>query len=321
MGAAVAGSGSSFTLTGDNGLLSITSDAFTVFQETASQRLSFTLRVKVLGPLGIVTFEVLNSDTAEARYSLGFHARLYVEGNAYPPCRKVDGGFSVEGVNRLVYFLCQDSPLVVNASAYWFGPYLSRVPNQWSQVTTPSYSGQSGMALSWHNRTIAGGATDSVSVVVRWGPAPAAPVLALQGAPQSPVTLDTPIALTGTVTGTPGTQYGLYTVVDGHVARLAALLADRPIGSPIALRREKTRVGSEVDRKASEYVGNFMNSWITCAKRCALKRTSCVNWLSPDEKIRCVFSIRQWKRSRCVRNCCGNWIVTSETDRRRSSRG
>jgi hypothetical protein len=233
MGGSVAGFGDSFALSGNSGNVAITVSGFSVYRQGNSQFLTLTPRVKAVGPLALVGFEIVSSSAVQETYSIGFDAQFYVEGYSTSTCLDFGSAFSAEGYSRVVYFLCRDSPLVVDTTTYWFGLYLDRGQNQWSQGALSSYTGEAGMTLSWQNRPIAPGATDSVSVVVRWGPDAPTPILNLDGAPQSAVNLDTPISVTGFVSESSGETYWVQAVVDRNVARLIQIAPESLIGSPI----------------------------------------------------------------------------------------
>jgi hypothetical protein len=108
-----------FYLSGDEGTVYIAynNNAFSVWYDAVSLPVP-RVTVTLVGPLAIVAFEVTSESNVDLQYSLAVYVDLYVDGDDRAPLRNLGYGFSAEGDNRPVYFLCNSHPLVVDADTY-----------------------------------------------------------------------------------------------------------------------------------------------------------------------------------------------------------
>jgi hypothetical protein len=268
MTASVSEAGDSFLLSGNAGSIDLTApgdDGFRLLQRPNNQ-VSVATRITCVGPLAIIAFRASSSQATS--YDLGVYAsELYFESNWYTTCRSIDQGFRVEGSTRWLYFLSQNHPFVTEASTYWFGHYGDSIStNVWSNVDSDSYYGDVAVAISWQNREIQAGGTDCISMVVRWGPDPVAPVLTLPSNPYvSALTLDSEIALSGTVTGSSGKNFWLYAVPNDNLWDLREVVEMRPIGSGVNLAVTVGQLGmtggsEKIDFYAIDDAGGISNA-------------------------------------------------------------
>jgi hypothetical protein len=192
----------------------------------------------------------VSSSQCDEVCSLGFQGEFWVEQRYYCPCFDLGNGRFAEGVNRLLYFICRNSPLVVDTTTYWFGGSAYIASNRWSQVEDSSYTGSSwsGMTVSWVNRIIPAGSTDCVSLVIRCGPNPPSPRLTLQFDPaEVPALLDTSLTITASLNGSSGTEYQICAAVDRNLVRLVQIRSSIGVESPVSAVLTPAQLGSRGD--------------------------------------------------------------------------
>lgn len=115
---------------------------------------------------------VTNTLNTDKVISIGFDADIQIDTNDKAPVEKIPGdkGFIMSNdVNRFT-LICKNMPHIEPVDTYWFGRYNERQFYRYTQVTADSLTGvDSGMALSWQDRTIQPGETKSFSVLVGVG--------------------------------------------------------------------------------------------------------------------------------------------------------
>ena len=143
-----------------------------------------------------VRYTLKNNGSQGATFSFGSHADVQIGGDDSAPIEVFDmeldpvsenRGFkmisndeediNVEGDHAQFNFFGKRSVGVTDVDTFWYGNWSSRQANVFNQIDQPSYSGDSGMAYSWKNRTIGAGETQIYTVVIGIGGAESSDVV------------------------------------------------------------------------------------------------------------------------------------------------
>ncbi|MBR0104953.1 MAG: InlB B-repeat-containing protein, partial [Firmicutes bacterium] len=122
-------------------------------------------------------YTIRNTGTEDKVISFGGHADIKIADDDYAPITKFEDGRGFRMVN--IYNGCEFKFFgkgtlgVTDVDTFWFGSYSSRYDNIFTQVEAESYSGDSGMAYSWKDRTIPADKTRVFSLVMGAGDAQA----------------------------------------------------------------------------------------------------------------------------------------------------
>ena len=118
-----------------------------------------------------ITYIIKNNSTVEKTIGVATHCDTQIGSNDGAPIEKTtDGkGFTMTGSPYVYRFIGKNNYGVTDVDTYWFGKYSNRTSNMWNQVTSNSYSGDSGFAYSWQNRNIKAGETKMYSVLIGIG--------------------------------------------------------------------------------------------------------------------------------------------------------
>jgi hypothetical protein len=137
-------------------------------------------KVTTLGPLAIVAIKI--ESALDDTIDVSIQAALAIDGVESSSCAKSpSSGFYSEGNSHSLAFLCTDHPMVVDASAYWFGSTLGRFDQNFSQVEVDSFSGEpSAMSVSWHSVDVKSHQPTVLSTVIRIGSGSTHPTLTIQ---------------------------------------------------------------------------------------------------------------------------------------------
>lgn len=123
-----------------------------------------------------IQYNLTNVSNKNKKISLGFHADIQIANDDKAPVTNIPGnkGFIMySGENRFT-LMCKNVPSLESVDTYWFGHYGQRVTNKYNQIEASSLTGvDSGMALSWQNRTLRPGETKSFSILLGVGEATA----------------------------------------------------------------------------------------------------------------------------------------------------
>jgi hypothetical protein len=202
----------------------ITNGQFELIFQSASLRRP-TAQITTVGAAAIVAVEIANPTSAVARFSIGVNGDLEVDGDALAPCTDLGNGFVADGEHRQLFFICRDSPMVIDTDVYVFGPGVSG-PSlfPWDTVESDP-DGWARVGLSWINREIAAYGSTCVSVVLRWGAGSAPPVLTVQLSQSQSVSLADSVTFTGSVSDPNGDTIAVYAAVHSNFANLVEVSA------------------------------------------------------------------------------------------------
>ncbi len=128
-----------------------------------------------------IVYTLHNSGSETATVDFGSHADTQIGGHDGAPITKSEDGRGFKMVNTSDYypefkgaqfnFFGNGTIGVTDVDTYWFGYWSSRRGNVFNQVETDSFSGDSGMAYSWKDKTLAPGQTRTFSVLIGIGDA------------------------------------------------------------------------------------------------------------------------------------------------------
>ncbi|NLD94238.1 MAG: InlB B-repeat-containing protein, partial [Fibrobacter sp.] len=143
-----------------------------------------------------VLYTVHNTGSENVNFSFGSHADTQIGSTDWAPISifdptlataSLDRGFRMvstsnydvdtQGNYAQFNFFGRRSAGVTDVDSFWYGMYWESAYNVFTQVEDTSYSGDSGMAYSWQNRTIGAGETQTYRVIIGIGGAESADVL------------------------------------------------------------------------------------------------------------------------------------------------
>ncbi|NCC86313.1 MAG: hypothetical protein EOM05_00390 [Clostridia bacterium] len=200
--------------------------------------ISVTLNVSIINAGRYVKIEYVVQNTSEFSHliSLGSGADVQIKNNDYAPITKFDDGSGfkmVEGDENSAQFnfIGKNAYGVTDVDTFWYGYWQNVETNMFTQITEDSYSGDSGMAYSWKDRTIPANSTQKYSVLIGIGAVNAAPVVTISNPAETfgACVAGGTYAVTGSVSdveNTVGTQ--LFYSIDGNDAVLAHTFAGQP---------------------------------------------------------------------------------------------
>jgi len=124
-----------------------------------------------------VAYKITNNSTVTKTVGVASFADIMIGGNDYAPIVNLSGnkGFTMTGDGHVFKFLARNTYSVTDVDAYWFGQYQVVESRKWSTSYTFDYSsagdrrGDSAMAYSWQNRTLAPGQSLDLSVLIGVG--------------------------------------------------------------------------------------------------------------------------------------------------------
>jgi hypothetical protein len=132
-----------------------------------------------------------------------------------------DFGFVVYDTTTAFTFVCRRSPLVTDASTYWFGSLTNRLNYNWTQVTTDSVSNvDSAFSVSWQGVALGTGESATRSLIAKFGTYDADILTIFLDLPDlpGPVYYKNTIEIPGTAqSSNPGDLLGVILLVDGNV--------------------------------------------------------------------------------------------------------
>jgi hypothetical protein len=180
------GSGYAFDLQGNNGTIQTSGGYVVVLQRGSSQvRMSNAEPVSLSGvvlwltPVSVSANAILLCFTLQNTNSYSSEADIAVDCDIVFNGYDVSGvtvwnlglprGFNVTAGSRTITYICGNYSLVTDCSTYWFGQYGSRGTNRWSQVTSETYTADSGMAFSWQSVEIPGLSSVQRRMLVKFG--------------------------------------------------------------------------------------------------------------------------------------------------------
>jgi hypothetical protein len=160
------------------------------------------------------------------------------------------------------------APLVTNATAFWFGNLLEMILQQeyFSQTHDTVYFGdEGGLAFSWHNISLAPGASTTKTFAIKWGlPDINTLHLALNAAPQDIGKLAV-IRLSGKVTSHKANELiSIFVVVDGDFSNIHRVAANLSVNATIEFAIDLSTFGlkpgsHEFTISAVDSLGTFSN--------------------------------------------------------------
>ena len=122
-----------------------------------------------------IVYTLHNSGSETQTVSFGSHADTQIGNDDGATITKLDDGRGFKMVNRnypaQFNFFGKETIGVTDVDTYWFGYYYDRYNNVFNQIGDPSFSGDSGMAYSWKDKTLAPGQTRTFSVLIGIGDA------------------------------------------------------------------------------------------------------------------------------------------------------
>jgi hypothetical protein len=173
--------------------------------------------VTTMGPLAVVAISATNSLPVPVNVSFSLDADLKVNGNDSVRCYMFDSGrgFYMPSGSVTLNITTKGHPLGVDADTFWYGYFGSRTSNQWRQVSSESYSGDSGMVLAWQNRVVPAQGKMVVAVVLRWDSETSPPVLGISSMSiPSRLHRSSIITFHGTVSDVWNERISVYIVID-----------------------------------------------------------------------------------------------------------
>ena len=123
-----------------------------------------------------ITYTVKNESTTTKTIGVATHADIQINRDDYAEITNLEGnrGFMMTDGTYSFNFLGRQSYGATDVDTYWFGDYNIREDNMWNNSQTYVYGtggrrGDSGMAFSWQNRTIAPGEELEFSALIGIG--------------------------------------------------------------------------------------------------------------------------------------------------------
>ena len=123
-----------------------------------------------------ITYTVKNDSTTTKTIGVATHADIQINRDDYAEITNLEGnrGFMMTDGTYSFNFLGRQSYGATDVDTYWFGDYNIREANKWNNSQTYVYGsggrrGDSGMAFSWQNRTIAPGEELEFSALIGIG--------------------------------------------------------------------------------------------------------------------------------------------------------
>jgi hypothetical protein len=133
----------------------------------------------------VFAVKVTNSGTQSQTISLAVDADTQFD-SVHAPMSALEGGRGIlmSSSDYDFTFVLRNSSLVRNVSTYCFGSYSNRSSNYWTQTTSFSCSGDSGVTFSWQGLTVDAGASVCVSALFLVGQlSPDRPILDMGSTP------------------------------------------------------------------------------------------------------------------------------------------
>jgi uncharacterized repeat protein (TIGR02543 family) len=122
-----------------------------------------------------IVYTLPNSGSETQTVSFGSHADTQIGNDDGATITKFDDARGFKMVNSYYpaqfNFYGKGTIGVTDVDTYWFGQWNSRQSNVFNQVGIDTYSGDSGMAYSWQDKTVAPGQTRTFSVLIGIGDA------------------------------------------------------------------------------------------------------------------------------------------------------
>ncbi len=122
-----------------------------------------------------IVYTLHNSGSETQTVSFGSHADTQIGNDDGATITKFDDARGFKMVNSYYpvqfNFFGKGTIGVTDVDTYWFGYYYDRYNNVFNQISDPSFSGDSGMAYSWQDKTLAPGQTRIFSVLIGIGDA------------------------------------------------------------------------------------------------------------------------------------------------------
>jgi hypothetical protein len=188
--------------------------------------------IQTLGPIAVIIFRAVNSNSAVRNLSLAVSADLKIDGLDAAPCFTFPDGFDAQGPRATVRFHCKNHPLGHDVDAFWFGDYTGRSSNLWTQVSASSFTGDSAMSVSWQNRRIGPEEKMTLSVVLSWAIETTPPIIDMSTTVfPSVLELDSSISLHGSAIDAKGGDLSIFAVIDDEFTRFAFLETNLKSGS------------------------------------------------------------------------------------------
>ncbi|MCI2056632.1 MAG: S-layer homology domain-containing protein [Oscillibacter sp.] len=145
--------------------------------------LAVTLETVLDGGALKITYTVTNSGSESKTVSFGSRADIQIGADDSAKITRLEGdrGFTMvsddeeydkdeSGDFARFNFFCKDVPNYVDdVDTYWYGYYRDATDNLYNNTSDDSFSGDSGMAYSWKNRTVPAGQSKSFSVLMGIG--------------------------------------------------------------------------------------------------------------------------------------------------------
>lgn len=122
-----------------------------------------------------IVYTLHNSGSETQTVSFGSHADTQIGNNDSAPITRFADGRGFKMVNTddgaQFNFFGKETIGVTDVDTYWFGYWNDRHTNVFNQVAVDTFSGDSGMAYSWQNKTLAPGQTRTFSILIGVGDA------------------------------------------------------------------------------------------------------------------------------------------------------
>ena len=125
-----------------------------------------------------ISYIIKNTSDKAVVYGLASGTDIQIGNDDYAPISVFEDGAGLKMVSSKSYdaneageypqfnFFGKDRKGVVNVDGFWYGNYGSREINYFSNTNGKPYEGDSGITWHWNNRTLAAGATETLSVLI-----------------------------------------------------------------------------------------------------------------------------------------------------------